>query len=136
MSRLATLFRLRKWELEEKRREVSLLEGRRAELEREIERLGENLAVEGEAALVSFEAASAFAGFADATRMRQAAIRQSIAVLDDELVAARTENAVAFQEWKRVEIIYDRRTAEEKAALLRREQLEMDELAQRRHRGG
>lgn len=135
MNRIAKLFRFRKWELEEKRREVSLLEGRRAELEQEIVRLDENLLAEGEVARLSFEAASAFAGFAESTRVRQAAIGQSIAVLDDELAAARIENAVAFQEWKRVEIIHDRRMAEEKATLVRREQSEMDELAQRRHRG-
>ena len=135
MSRVAKLLRFLKWELDEKHRKVSLLEGSRAECEGKIERLENNLLMEGGAARGSFEAASAYANFADSTRVRQAAIRQSIAALDNELAAARTENAIAFQEWKRVEILHKRHLAEEKAALLRREQMEMDELAQRRHRG-
>ena len=134
MSRVAKLLHFLKWELEEKRRKVSLLEGRRAEFEGNIERLEKDLAAEGEVALRSFEGASGYADFANSTRVRQAAIRQSIAVVDDELLAASAENAVAFQEWKRVEILHDRQVAEEKAEFLRREQMEMDELAQRRHR--
>lgn len=134
MSRVAKLLRFLKWDLEEKRRRVSLLERSRAEYEGKIEGLENNLHTEGEVAQRSFEVASAYADFADSTRVRQATIRQSIDALDDELGAARTENAMAFQEWKRVEILHERQLAEEKAELLRREQMEMDELAQRRHR--
>ena len=82
----------------------------------------------------SFEAASAFANFAQSIRHRQAAIRRSISELEAELEAAREANVAAFREWKRVDVLRARQMAEEAAARSRREQMDLDELALRRHR--
>ena len=136
MSRLAKLLRLRKWELDETRRGVALLEGRRAELEGAVDELAEGLLAEAELAKASLEGASTYVRFADAVRVRQAALRESIGTLDDELEAARTANAAAFREWKRVEILHDRRTSEERVEQSQREQSELEEHARNRRRAG
>ncbi len=132
MSRLTKLLRLRKWELDETRRGVALLEGRRVELEETIDKLAKDLLAEAEIAKESLEGAAAYTAFIEAVRQKQAALRVSIGALDNELEAARAVNAVAFREWKSVEILHDRQTSQEQVEQSRRDQLEIEELARNR----
>ncbi len=132
MSRLAKLVRLRKSELDEARRVVSTVEAQRAEIERSIQQLDDDLAAEAALAGQTVETAAAYARFADATRARQEAGRQSIARLDEELDAHRAVVAAAFSEWKRIELLEQQRLQEAQVERARQEQAAMDEIAQQR----
>ena len=133
MNRLKKLVQLRKWELDEARRGVTLLEAQRAGLEHSIEKLEQDLAAEAALAGETFDNAAAYTRFADATRARQDKIRASMGRLDQEIDAQRGVVGTAFSEWKRVELLHDRQLQAERSDLARREQAELDELGRQRH---
>ncbi len=134
MSRLAALVRLRRWEIDEKRRALAALAGLKAKLEMDLAALAAELKAEQATAAQAAEVSFAYAGFASSIRRREAKVGESIASVDARLDAAQSEVTDAFQELKRVEIAHDRQVAEVRAAQDRREQAESDEIAQRQHR--
>lgn len=130
------LIRLRRWELDDKRRTVRELEDLAARLEEEAKRLEEELVSEQQSARRSPEALCAYSGYAQAVIGRREALASSVAQVEDQLSAARDEVHQAFQELKRFEIARDREAEAATARGKRRQQADLDEVARNVHRRG
>lgn len=131
---LDTLIRLRRWELDEKRRTVRELEDFVTRLEEEASRLEVELVTEQESARRSPEALCAYSGYAQAVISRRAALASSVAQVEEQLDVARDEVHQAFQELKRFEIAREREEAADNARGKRRQQADLDEIARNIYR--
>jgi flagellar protein FliJ len=134
VSQYDQLVRLRDWELDEKRRalaellaEVDALVNKRQALEDEVER-------EKEIASTSFEASMNYNAFANSVIMRRAQIDAEIEALQEAVDDANQVVLGAFQELRKSEIVRDDFDAGERLKESRREQMELDEIAQTLHR--
>lgn len=137
--KLDGLIRYRKWELDEKRRNLAALQvmlngfkARAAALEAEI------LAEQAHAAGAP-EVAPAYGGYAVMAIERRQTLARSIADVKVKIADAEDEVREAFEEMKRFEIAAERRARLAKQAAARRQQNTLDELAltiyRRRSRG-
>ena len=114
MKNLDTLIRLHQWQLDEKRQKVAELERLATRFRTEIEQLETRLKQEQEVAARSPEAASGYGNYAVAVVARRDKLHQSLSGLEDEMVKAVEEVAVAFQKFKKFDLIRarDREKAE------------------------
>jgi flagellar export protein FliJ len=127
MKNLDSVIRLHQWQLDEKRQKVSELERLATRFRAEIEQLETRLKHEQEVAARSTEAATGYGNYALAVVARRDKLNQSLAGLEDEMVQAVEDVAVAFQEFKKFDLIRTR--DREKADLKRKRTQEraMDE---------
>lgn len=130
MADLKSLIRLRKHTVEEKQkvlgeilRKVESLENRKKELlerlDKERKALDENLTLENSAYYGRFEGV---------IRMNIAQIDTEIQKLETRLNLAQEEVRQAFADMKRVEIVHERREAEEAKELKNKEDSELDAI--------
>jgi flagellar export protein FliJ len=134
MRALATLIRMRREALDERRQRLSAFETRLAALEREGERLEAQVRHEQEVAGQAGEVLFAYQGFATRVIIERERLAQARAAFEDQIVAAREDLAVAFSELKKFEVARDQRRRREHVARTRAEQKEFDEIALVRHR--
>jgi flagellar FliJ protein len=134
MSQYDQLVRLREWELDEKRRalaevqaEVDALIHKRQALEDEVER-------EKGIASTSLEASISYNAFANSVILRREAIAAEIEGRQEAVDEASRLMLEAFQELRKAEIVRDEYDAQERLKETRREQSELDEIAQTLHR--
>lgn len=129
MKGLGTLIRLRKSELDARRRALGALEQEAEELARAVLRLEGDLASESEAARCDAETAFGFGIYLAAVRSRRAEIERQADALAVRMETARDAVSDAFRELKRLEIA--RATAAQRTARAadRREQAALDEVA-------
>ncbi len=126
-----TLVRLKRFQVDEKRRRVSQIEAMIAEFERMAGDLDREIANEERKAGISDPANYAYPTFAKAARGRRDNLLNSAAELRDQLEEARAQLEVAFEEFKKVELLEDRNKALERAEIAAREQVEMDRIGSR-----
>jgi len=128
MKGLPTLIRVHQWELEEKRRHLSELEGMRDEFIRELQRLEESLLENQKVAAYSPEVASTYGHYANQVIERRAVINQSI--MESQFAVDEAHDVVhaAFQEVKKYETAQERIEARLLKEENQREQVELDEL--------
>lgn len=130
MADLESLIRLRKHTVEEKQkvlgeilRQVESLENRKKELlerlDKERKALDENLTLETSAYYGRFEGV---------IRMNISQIDAEIQKLETRLSLAQEEVRQAFADMKRVEIVHERREAEEAKELKNKEDSELDDI--------
>ena len=131
MADLAPLIKLRKHLVDEKRRIIS-------QLYREAEKINQQKQIierqtETEIALAAKEnnpTANEYLGrYLQGARKKIKALESSLKKLDERIAAAQEDMRAAFAELKKIEIVRDRRVAEEKAEEKRKDDLEMDEIA-------
>ncbi len=127
MRGLDGLIRLGKWRLDDKRRVVVDLEVLRAELERQIAALDEELERERRFAATSLEAGYAFAGYRRVNRERADRLMASREEVQDKIAAAQEEVNEAFRELKKYELVRENRLAQLAREQAAREQAELDE---------
>ncbi len=130
-----TLIRLKRFQMEEKRRRVAQIEAMISDFERMSGDLDREIQNEEKRAGISDPAHFAYPTYAKASRARRDNLLNSIAELRDQLHDAQAALEEAFEELKKVEILDDRERAAERAELAAREQLEMDRVAQRMRMG-
>jgi len=128
MKGLPTLIRVHRWELEEKRRQLSDREGLRDDFIRELRRLEESLIENQKAAAFSPEVASTYGQYALQVIERRAVLEQSIEEAQGAVNEALDIVHVAFQELKKFETAQERIEARLLKEENRREQIELDEL--------
>jgi flagellar export protein FliJ len=126
-----TLIRLKKFQVDEKRRRVAQIETMIAEFERMAKDLEREIQNEERRAGINDPAHFAYPTYARAARTRRDNLDTSAGELKGQLDAAKAELELAFEELKKVEILQDREAEAQRAEDLRREQAEMDRIGGR-----
>jgi flagellar FliJ protein len=123
-----TLIRLKRFQVDEKRRQVTQIETMIAEFERMANDLDREIKVEEQRAGITDTSHFAYPTYAKAAMARRDNLRGSATDLKDKLDAAREALAEAFEELKKVETLEDRERATERAVEGQRDQAEMDRI--------
>lgn len=134
MRALATLIRMHRHQLDEKRRALTDLENLRADLVRQREKLEADLLQEQEVARKVEVGAFAYAGFARGVISRREKLQGSLAELDGRIAAAQQDVAESFQDLKRHEIALAAKQRRQREEADRRQQAELDEVSIEMHR--
>ena len=121
-----TLIRLKRFQLDEKRRRVAQIEGMIAEFDRMAGDLDREVAAEEQRSGISDLAHFAYPTYAKAARTRRDNLKRSADDLKAQLEDAQAELGEAFEALKKVEILENRERAAERAAENSREQAAMD----------
>ncbi|MGP9819574.1 flagellar export protein FliJ [Salinarimonas sp. NSM] len=124
-----TLIRLKRFQLDEKRRKVAQIEAMMADFERMAVELDREIAAEELKAGISDPAHFAYPTYAKAAAQRRDNLRSSADDLKVQLDDAQGQLAEAFEDLKKVEILDDRERGSERAAANSREQAALDAIA-------
>jgi flagellar export protein FliJ len=131
-----SLIRLKRFQSDEKRRQVSQLEMMIAEFMRMIGDLDDQIQAEQSRTGVHDVTHYAYPTFAKAAMVRRDNLKVSVRDLEDKLELARDELAEAVEELKKVELMEERDQVRERDARDAAEQVELDDMASRRHAYG
>lgn len=129
MRSLSTLIRVRKWELEEKRRKLNELRALQSKLADAIAKLGEEVQNEQGFAASQNEVAFAYGPYAAAVVERRRTLEQSALDVERQIEQAMEEVAEAFAELKKYEVAQTNRRTKERTESNRREQIVLDDIA-------
>lgn len=134
MKGLRTLIRLHKQDLDELRREMAALEGRRAALIDRRKMLDRELAEEQRFVAETPNMAFAYGAYAQRVIAERADIAERKQALEDDIAALGERVAEAYAELKKYEIAMSQRLRRQRAEAARREQRDLDELGLDMHR--
>lgn len=123
-----TLIRLKRFQVDEKRRRVAQIEAMMAEFDRMAGDLDREIAGEEQRSGISDIAHFAYPTYAKAARTRRDNLKRSADDLKLQLSDAQAELGEAFEALKKVEILDNRERSAERAAEAAREQRAMDEI--------
>ncbi len=123
-----TLMRLKRFQVDEKRRRVAQIESMIAEFERMATDLDREIASEEQRSGITDRAHFAYPTYARAAMQRRDNLKRSADELKGQLADARRELEDAFEELKKFEILDDREQARERTAEAARDQAEMDRI--------
>ena len=126
-----TLIRLRRFQVDEKRRRVAQIESMIADFKRMADDLDREIAGEERRAGISDAGHFAYPTYAKAAATRRDNLLRSAGDLHDQLEEAKAALGEAFEELKKVEILDDRERSAERAAENAREQAAMDAIGLR-----
>jgi len=130
-----TLIRLKRFQVDERRRKVAQIEGMIAEFERMAGDLEREIKVEQERAGIHDPAHFAYPTYAKAAMQRRENLKRSADELKVQLDDAKATLGEAFEELKKVELLDERDQAREKAEQSAREQVELDRIGAMRLHG-
>lgn len=131
-----SLIRLKRFQVDEKRRQVAQLEAMIADFERMVRDLDDQIVAEQNRVGIHDVAHFAYPTFAKAAIQRRENLKVSIHDLEVKLEAARDELSMAVEELKKIELIEERDQQRERAERDAVEQESLDEMAGRRHAFG
>jgi flagellar FliJ protein len=123
-----TLIRLKKFQVDERRRQVVQIEGMIAEFERMANDLEREIKTEQERAGIHDPAHYAYPTYAKAAMTRRDNLKRSADELRGQLEEAQNHLAEAFEELKKVELLDERDQMRERVADNARDQAEMDRI--------
>jgi flagellar protein FliJ len=123
-----TLIRLRKFQVDEKRRRTAQIESMIAEFDRMSVDLEREIKTEQDRAGINDPAHFAYPTYAKAATQRRENLRRSIDDLKVQLDDAKAQLGEAFEELKKVELLNERDQANERAAENAVEQRELDSI--------
>ena len=129
-----TLIRLKKFQVDEKRRKAAQIEGMIAEFERMATDLEREIKSEQDKANIHDPSHFAYPTYAKAAMQRRENLTRSADELRIQLEDAKSHLAEAFEELKKVELLDERDQARERAEENAREQSEMDSIGLLRSR--
>ncbi len=124
-----TLIRLKKFQVDEKRRKVAQIEAMIAEFDRIAAELDREIKLEQDRAGIHDPAHFAYPTYAKAAIARRGNLKRSADELKGQLDDAKAMLGEAFEELKKVEMLDERDHAREKAEENAREQQELDRIA-------
>ena len=130
-----TLIRLKKFQVDERRRKVAQIESMIAEFERMASDLDREIKSEQERAGIHDPAHFAYPTYAKAAMQRRENLKRSADELKVQLEDAKAALGEAFEELKKVELLDERDQARERAAENARDQSELDAIGALRSRG-
>ncbi len=128
MKGLPNLIRIKRWALDEKRRELAELERLKEGLEGQLTAIDAELLREQEAARRSVEFGYSYGGYAMAAVARRAKVEGSIRTVEQQMAVARDAVATAYRELKRYEHTQAERERRAKSTARAREQAVLDEV--------
>jgi flagellar FliJ protein len=132
-----TLIRLKKFQVDEKRRRVAQIEGMIAEFDRMAGDLEREIKTEQDRAGIHDPGHFAYPTYAKAAIQRRENLKRSADELRVQLDSAKEQLAEAFEELKKVELLDERDQNRERAEEAAREQAELDAVGgMMRARGG
>jgi flagellar FliJ protein len=123
-----TLIRLKKFQVDEKRRKVAQIEAMIAEFERIATELDREIKVEQDRAGIHDPAHFAYPTYAKAAITRRENLMRSTGELRTQLEEAQAALGEAFEELKKVEMLGERDQQRERAEQNAREQAELDRI--------
>ena len=129
-----TLIRLKKFQVDERRRKVAQIEGMIAEFDRMSADLDREILVEQERAGIHDPGHFAYPTYAKAAMTRRDNLKRSADELKGQLQDAQDALAEAFEELKKVELLDERDQLRERATENAREQAELDHIGALRAR--
>ena len=127
------LIRLKRFQVDDKRRQVTQIETMIADFERMAEELDRQIAEEERRVGVDDISHFAYPTFAKAAMQRRDNLKGSVAGLQDQLAAAQDELAEAFEDLKKVELLEERNHERERHTENQRAQSEMDAIGLAMH---
>jgi flagellar FliJ protein len=130
-----TLIRLKKFQVDEKRRKVAQIETMIAEFERMAGDLEREIKVEQDRAGIHDPGHFAYPTYAKAAITRRENLKRSVDDLRIQLEDAKLALAEAFDDLKKVELLEERDQIREREAEDSAEQVELDSIALMRVRG-
>jgi len=128
-----SLLRLKRFQVDEKRRQVTQIETMMAEFQRMADELDNQIKSEQERVGISDITHFAYPTFAKAAIQRRDNLTASADELVGQLEAAQDALAEAVEELKKFEQLEERDNARERSEAEAAEQEELDEIAARRH---
>lgn len=131
-SRSESLIRLKKFQVDEKRRQVAQIEMMIADFERMASELDQQIEIEHTKTGISDVAHFAYSTFAKAALTRRDNLLNSANDMKGKLEAAQDSLAEALEELKKVELLDQREHQREAAEQLKVEQQEYDEIGRLR----
>jgi len=123
-----TLIRLKKFQVDEKRRRVAQIEGMIAEFDRIAGDLEREIKTEQDRAGIHDPAHFAYPTYAKAAMQRRENLRRSVSELRTQQDEAQAALGEAFEELKKVELLDERDQMRERAEEEAREQAELDAI--------
>ncbi|NVK34493.1 MAG: flagellar export protein FliJ [Rhodobacteraceae bacterium] len=126
-----SLIRLKRFQVDDKRRQLSQIEAMISEFNRMADELDEQIRTEQERVGITDETHFAYPTFAKAAATRRDNLRNSAHELDDQLEKARDELNEAIGELKKFEQLEERDQQREQEAQDLAEQDQLDEIAGR-----
>ena len=130
-----TLIRLKKFQLDEKRRKVAQIEAMIADFQRMAGDLEREIVTEQERAGIHDPTHFAYPTYAKAAISRRENLKRSVNELTAQLDEAKAALQESFEELKKVELLDERDQIRDRAAEEMREQTELDALGALRTRG-
>lgn len=127
MADLDGIIRFRKWELDEKRRELAALFVERMQLEQAIEAI-ENEMLEQKAMRDSEVASMTLGAYIEGARIKKAWLVEGLRKKDEDIAEKQDVVSEAFRELKTFEIADGRQRERQARELQRQEQNELDDL--------
>jgi len=131
-----TLIRLKKFQVDEKRRKVAQIEAMIGEFDRIAGDLDREIKTEQDRAGIHDPAHFAYPTYAKAAIARRENLKRSADELKTQLDDAKATLGEAFEELKKVEMLDERDHARERAEQNAREQTELDRIAALRFNAG
>ena len=132
-SRSESLIRLKKFQVDEKRRQVAQIEMMIADFERMAAELDQQIEIEQQKTGISDVAHFAYSTFAKAAMQRRDNLLASATDMKVTLETAQDGLAEAVEELKKVELLDQREHGREVAADAKAEQADYDEIGRLRH---
>lgn len=132
-SRSESLIRLKKFQVDEKRRQVAQIEMMITDFQRMAAELDQQIEIEQQKTGISDVLHFAYSTFAKAAIQRRDNLLASAAGMRDQLEAAQDGLAEAVEDLKKVELLDQREHGREAAADAKVEQSEYDEIGRLRH---
>jgi flagellar protein FliJ len=133
MKRQGTLTRIKRFRVDELKRQLATLDGMRADLERKLADLEDSVARERLRANDSDIGRLAFPSFLRSIESRRENLRTTIKDIDRERVQCQTDLGLAFQELKSLELASESQAKRAAETESRRHQSRLDEIAIVRH---
>lgn len=127
MAELGGIIRYRKWQLDEKRRELAVLQGERTEIVALIEALDAEMLAQ-QAIRDSDISSMTLGAYIEGSRKKKAWLNEDLRKKDEEITDKQDVVSEAFRELKTLEIAERRQLERKRKEIQRQEQNELDEL--------
>jgi len=133
MTRTDTLLRLKRFRVDEMKRRIASIDAMKADLERKLTDLDDNVAREKQRAGDSDIGRLAFPSFLRSIEARRENLRTTLKEIEREYAAAQADLSSAFQDLKSLEIATEQQSRRLNEMQSRRAQTRLDEIALVRH---
>ena len=133
MNRTDTLLRLKRFRVDEMKRRIAAIEAMKADLERKLADLDDNVAREKQRAGDSDIGRLAFPSFLRSIEARRENLRITLKEIEREQAAAQLDLSNAFQDLKSLEVATEQQAKRLAEMQARRAQSRLDEMALVRH---